>query len=97
MRITSPTQPALPPFDVDTGHGKLEALLTLTDAKDAATLRGLIGESDVFVESYRPGAMGKLGFSPQTSLKHGLKKFVEWYREYYAVEVVKGSDEGVRG
>lgn len=33
---------------------------------------------------------GKLGFSPQTSLKHGLKKFVEWYREYYAVEVVKG-------
>lgn len=65
MRVTSPTQPALPPFDVDTGHGKLEALLTLTDPKDAATLRGLIGESDVFVESYRPGAMGKLGFSPE--------------------------------
>ena len=65
MRVTSPTQPALPPFDVDTGHGKLEALLTLTDAKDAATLRGLIGQSDVFVESYRPGSMGKLGFSPE--------------------------------
>ncbi len=65
MHITSPTLPALPPFDVDTGHGKLEALLTLTNAADAATLRGLIGESDVFVESYRPGAMTRLGFSPE--------------------------------
>ncbi len=65
MHITSPTLPALPPFDVDTGHGKLEALLTLTNANDAATLRGLIGQSDVFVESYRPGAMTRLGFSPE--------------------------------
>ena len=65
MHITTPTQPVLPPFDVDTGHGKLEALLTLTNAPDAARLRSLIGESDVFVESYRPGSMGKLGFSPE--------------------------------
>ena len=65
MRITSPTQPALPPFDVDTGHGKLEALLTLTNPADAAKLRQLVEQSDVFVESYRPGSMAKLGFSPQ--------------------------------
>ena len=74
MRVTSPTQPALPPFDVDTGHGKLEALLTLTDANDAATLRGLVGQSDVFVESYRPGSLAKLGFSPEAAarLRPGL-------------------------
>jgi len=26
-----------------------------------------------------------LGFSPETSLKEGIKKFVEWYRDYYKV------------
>lgn len=65
MHITTPTQPSLPPFVVDTGHGKQEALLTLTEPQDAATLRGLVPQSDVLVESYRPGAIAKLGFSPQ--------------------------------
>jgi hypothetical protein len=65
MHITSPTQPSLPPFVVDTGHGKLQALLTLTEDADAAKLRELIPQSDIFVESYRPGAISKLGFSPE--------------------------------
>jgi len=65
MHITSPTQPSLLPFVVDTGHGKLQALLTLTEDDDAATLRELITQSDVFVESYRPGAISKLGFSAE--------------------------------
>lgn len=69
MRITSPVLPSLPTFDVDTGHGKLEALLTLTDAKDAAKLRTLVEQSDVFVQSYRPGAMAKFGFSPDAVAK----------------------------
>ena len=25
----------------------------------------------------------KTGYSPRTSIKTGIKKFVEWYREYY--------------
>jgi crotonobetainyl-CoA:carnitine CoA-transferase CaiB-like acyl-CoA transferase len=65
MHITDPTQPSLLPFVVDTGHGKLQALLTLTEDADAATLRELIAQSDIFVESYRPGAISKLGFSPE--------------------------------
>lgn len=69
MRVTSPTQPALPTFDVDTGHGKLESLLTLTQAADAATLAGLLGQADVFTESYRPGSMAKLGFSPEAAAR----------------------------
>lgn len=28
----------------------------------------------------------KLNFSPQTSLKDGMKKFMDWYREYYLSE-----------
>jgi len=65
MHITSPTLPGLPPFDYDTGHGKLSALLTLTNAADKATLQGLCRKADVFAESYRPGSLAGLGFSPE--------------------------------
>ena len=27
-----------------------------------------------------------LGFSPKTSVDNGVKKFVEWYKEYYNVK-----------
>ncbi len=65
MRVTTPTRPRLPPFDYDTGHGKLSALLTLTNAADKATLQSLCRGADVFAESYRPGGLAKLGFSPE--------------------------------
>ncbi len=30
-------------------------------------------------------AQAKLGYQPSTTLKDGLNKFVEWYRDYYKV------------
>ena len=27
--------------------------------------------------------MKDVGFKPQTSIEEGIKRFVEWYREYY--------------
>ena len=65
LRIWSPQQPLIPSFIMDTGHGKLSTLLDLTKKWDADCLRGLIGEADIFAESYRPGAITKLGFSPE--------------------------------
>lgn len=74
MHVTTPTRPGLPPFDYDTGHGKLSALLTLTNAADKATLQGLCRSADVFAESYRPGGMANLGFSPEAvaALRPGI-------------------------
>jgi crotonobetainyl-CoA:carnitine CoA-transferase CaiB-like acyl-CoA transferase len=49
----------------DTGFGKRSCALDLHDADDAATLRALVTDADVFVQGYRPGAMDHLGFGPE--------------------------------
>lgn len=83
MHITTPTTSTIPSFDYDTGHGKLSALLTLptpgavaTQAQLAAAerLRELVRQSDVFTQSYRPGAIAAMGFSPMelARLKPGI-------------------------
>ncbi len=64
LHIYSPNRPQLPPFDMDTGHGKRSAFLDLNTPEDRATLQGLVAGADVFSDSYRPGAMGCLGFCP---------------------------------
>ena len=51
-------------FDLDTGHGKRLAHLDLAKPADAESLRSLIRGAHVFVDSYRPGALAKLGFTP---------------------------------
>lgn len=63
LRVRSPSHPTIPGFVIDTGHGKLSTLLDLTAKADADCLRGLIGQADVFAQSYRPGAMSGLGFA----------------------------------
>lgn len=78
LHIYCPSRPQLPPFDMDTGHGKLTAFLDLagpaTAARDRARLAGLVQKADVFSQSYRPGALARLGFSPQAlaALRPGI-------------------------
>jgi len=38
-----------------------------------------------FLENYADIEKAKkdLGFEPKTSLEEGIKKFVEWHKEYY--------------
>ncbi len=50
-------------FELDTGHGKRLAFLDLAKPADAETLRKLVRGAHVFVDSYRPGALAKLGFT----------------------------------
>lgn len=69
LHIYGPERPQLPPFDIDTGHGKLTAFLDLkapgTAARDRATLSALAGKADVFSQSYRPQTLARLGFSAE--------------------------------
>ena len=65
MKITAAHLPSLGRQEYDTGHGKLSAQLDLREAKDMEILRGLVRESDVFSQGYRPGTLAGRGLSPE--------------------------------
>jgi crotonobetainyl-CoA:carnitine CoA-transferase CaiB-like acyl-CoA transferase len=65
LKITRADLPHSGELDLETGIGKLSAHLDLRDPAQAETLRGLIRTSDVFSQSYRPGALAARGFSPE--------------------------------
>jgi crotonobetainyl-CoA:carnitine CoA-transferase CaiB-like acyl-CoA transferase len=51
--------------ELDTGIGKRSARLDLRNQTEVARLRKLVARADVFSQSYRPGALGARGFSPE--------------------------------
>ncbi len=65
LRVTAPHLPSMAPLVIDAGRGKLSTHIDLREAGGRRTLEDLLGEADVFVQGYRPGAIDKLGFSPQ--------------------------------
>jgi crotonobetainyl-CoA:carnitine CoA-transferase CaiB-like acyl-CoA transferase len=65
LLVTSPHLPSLPSLVIDTGLGKLSASLDLRRPGDGDRLRSLIAGADVFSQSYRPGALARLGFGPE--------------------------------
>src|SRR5262249_34367206 len=74
MKITARHLPNLGYQEWDTGHGKLSAELDLRAPGDLETLRGLVRETDVFSQGYRPGTLGGRGLSPDelAALRPGL-------------------------
>lgn len=65
MRISGSHLPTIPPLVIDTGHGKRSAALDLRVGEDLAQLHRLIKQSDIFLQSYRPGALADHGLSPE--------------------------------
>lgn len=65
LRIGAPHLPSAGMFVMDTGHGKRSAFLDLRRDSDAQKLWTLIGDADVFSQSYRLGALAGRGFSPK--------------------------------
>ena len=74
MKISGAHLPSLGRQEYDTGHGKLSAHLDLREAKDIATLQGLVRNADIFSQGYRPGTIGARGFSPEAlhALRPGI-------------------------
>jgi crotonobetainyl-CoA:carnitine CoA-transferase CaiB-like acyl-CoA transferase len=64
LLVTAPHLPPAPAHVMDTGLGKLSAVLDLRREEDAARLRALVAGADVFCQSYRPTALARRGFGP---------------------------------
>ncbi|KAG6864891.1 hypothetical protein C0991_006506 [Blastosporella zonata] len=65
LLVTSPNLPSLPLLDTETSLGKRTTQLDLKTQEGQETLKGLVRDADVFLQAYRPGALGKLGFGPE--------------------------------
>lgn len=63
MLVNSPHLPNIEAI-IDTSRGKLSALADLREPNGRDALRAVLREAHVFVQGYRPGALGSLGFSP---------------------------------
>ncbi len=49
---------------MDTGFGKRNTFIDLARPDGVATARSLLESADVFIQSFRPGSLGRKGFSP---------------------------------
>jgi crotonobetainyl-CoA:carnitine CoA-transferase CaiB-like acyl-CoA transferase len=74
LLVTSPHLPSLPFLDVDTSRGKRTTQLDLNNPADAETLRALLRDADVFLQSYRPRGLAARGFGPEdcAALRPGI-------------------------
>jgi crotonobetainyl-CoA:carnitine CoA-transferase CaiB-like acyl-CoA transferase len=50
---------------IDNGRGKLSSFIDLRDAAGRERLAALTRDADIFVQGFRPGAIGGHGFSPE--------------------------------
>ncbi|MEQ1614777.1 MAG: CoA transferase [Hyphomicrobiaceae bacterium] len=74
LMVSAEHLPYIPEHVTDTSHGKRSCFLDLRKSDDAATMRKLVGSADVFTNSYRLGALAKLGFGAEdvAALRPGI-------------------------
>ena len=64
LKVSAPGRVDRQPFLIETGHGKRSAWLDLDQTGDRERLADLARDTDVFAQSYRPGALAQRGFGP---------------------------------
>ena len=74
LHVSSRHLPNMDRLVMDTGLGKLATALDLRTAPDAAALKALVRDCDVFSQGYRPDTLARLGFAPEdlAALRPGL-------------------------
>jgi crotonobetainyl-CoA:carnitine CoA-transferase CaiB-like acyl-CoA transferase len=93
------TAPHLPDPDLlihDTGAGKRNAFLDLREAHSLETMRGLLREADVFVQSWTPGSLDRFGLSPAelAILRRGIISVsISMYGEVGPMGMLPGFDQ----
>ncbi|MDH3702502.1 MAG: CoA transferase [Alphaproteobacteria bacterium] len=65
LMVAAEGLPQIAEHVMDTSHGKRSCYLNLKTAEDAARLKELVREADVFSQGYRPGMLAGLGFAPE--------------------------------
>jgi len=65
LRVISPNLPTIDVADIDSGRGKRSAHVDLATDTGRNDFRALLGGADIFLQSYRPGAVAGRGFGPQ--------------------------------
>jgi crotonobetainyl-CoA:carnitine CoA-transferase CaiB-like acyl-CoA transferase len=69
LHVTGAHLPQMMPLVIDSGRGKLTTFIDLRDAGGRGTLQGLLRQADIFVQGFRPGAIGANGFSPEEAAR----------------------------
>lgn len=64
LYVASPNVANLPSLIADTGRGKRACAIDLETTEGRDTLRALVEQADIFLQSYRPGALARHGFGP---------------------------------
>ena len=64
LYVSSPNVANLPTLIADTGRGKRACAIDLETEEGRAQLRALVEQADIFLQSYRPGALARHGFGP---------------------------------
>jgi crotonobetainyl-CoA:carnitine CoA-transferase CaiB-like acyl-CoA transferase len=64
LRVIGPDLPTIEALDIDTGRGKRSAFVDLRTETGRTVMRNLLRGADVFVQSYRPGALARQGLGP---------------------------------
>lgn len=64
LLVNGPHLPNIAPLVIDNGRGKRSTWIDLRDDAGVDTLHALARDADVFLQSYRPGALAARGFGP---------------------------------
>lgn len=70
LMVAAEHVPQIKEHVMDTSHGKRSSFLNLSVAEDAARLKELVRDADVFSQGYRPGVLENQGFGPEELAAH---------------------------